>query len=334
MTMPLAATDFPRRPGPPNLEPLLELATGGMATLDVARYTGALGFERLVAVKRTLPHLRSDPQFGRMLREEARLGAMVRHPNVVATIGLVEAAGELWLLQEYIDAVTVGTLLGACSRAGQPLPVPVAVRIASDMLSGLHAAHEAVDLRGRPLAIVHRDVSPQNVLVGADGVARLIDFGVAKAFGSLSDQTKPGVRKGKWAYMAPEQVTAAQVDRRADVFSAGIVLHEALTGHRLFRARDENEAVRLVCEAPIPQPSQRRAGVPSALDAVVLCALDRDRARRYPTAAEFLDDLESACGPAAPRDVAVLVDRFCGQRLGDRRAAIARVTNEGPSRTR
>jgi serine/threonine-protein kinase len=314
-----------------NLVPLLELASGGMGTLHVAKYAGALGFERLVAVKRTHPHLRTDPKFCQMLREEARIGALIRHPNVVTTIGLVESEGDLLLVQEYVDAVTSGTLLAACSRAGERLAFRVAVRIVADVLSGLHAAHETLDLRGRPLEIVHRDVSPQNILVGADGVTRVIDFGVAKALGSLSEQTLPGVTKGKWAYMAPEQIMAARVDRRADVFAAGIVLHEALTGQRLFRARDESEAIRLVCEEPIPTPSSRCPDVPPALDAIVMCALDRDRERRFATAALFLEELECACRPAPWREVAALVQRRCGERLADRRASLALVTGPASS---
>lgn len=306
------------------IEPLMDLASGGMGTLQVARHFGGLGFERLVAIKRAQPQFRANPQFGRMLREEARVGAMVRHPNVVTTLGLVESDGELVLVQEYIEAVTIGTLIGACVRAGRRLPIPVAVRIIADLLAGLHAAHEAVDLRGRPLELVHRDVSPQNALVGVDGITRVIDFGVAKALGAVSDPTSPGVRKGKWGYMAPEQVVAARVDRRADLFSAGVILHETLTGERLFRVRSEHEVIRIVCEAPIPPPSSRRVDVPLALDEVVMCALDRDRGRRYATAALFLDDLEFACCPATPREVAALVEHHCGDRLAERRSSLAR----------
>ncbi|MGH7298775.1 MAG: serine/threonine-protein kinase, partial [Polyangiaceae bacterium] len=187
-----------------NYEALLQLATGGMATVYVARQIGAAGFERLVVVKRVHPHLLSNREFYDMFRDEARVAAMLHHPNVVPVTDVVEADGELFLVMEYIDSVALSTLEKAAADLGQRLPPAAAVRVMIDALSGLHAAHEAHDMRGNRLEIVHRDVSPQNIVVGIDGSSRIIDFGVAKARHRLTE-TKSGSLKGKYGYMSPEQ---------------------------------------------------------------------------------------------------------------------------------
>ena len=187
-----------------NYEPLLQLATGGMATVYVARQSGAAGFERLVVVKRVHPHLLANREFSDMFRDEARLAAMLHHPNVVAVTDVVESEGELFLVMEYVDSVALSTLLKTSVDKRERLPPPVVVRILVDALAGLHAAHEAIDMRGNRLEIIHRDVSPQNVIVGSDGSSRLIDFGVAKARHRLTE-TKSGSLKGKYGYMSPEQ---------------------------------------------------------------------------------------------------------------------------------
>ena len=304
-----------------NYEPLLQLATGGMATVYVARQFGAAGFERLVVVKRVHPHLLSNREFYDMFRDEARVAAMIHHPNVVPVTDVVEADGELFLVMEYVDSSALSTLLKATGDMGQRLPPAAAVRILVDTLSGLHAAHEAIDMRGNRLEIVHRDVSPQNVVVGGDGASRLIDFGVAKARHRLTE-TKSGSLKGKYGYMSPEQAKAQPVDRRADLFSAGIVLWEALTGARLFRGDNEFDTIRRIVESPVPAPSSIAPAVPKPLDAVVLKALARDREQRFRTAAEFVEALEAAYFPAPVRDVAAIVKAFCGDRLASRRATL------------
>jgi eukaryotic-like serine/threonine-protein kinase len=304
-----------------NYEPLLELATGGMAVVYVARQVGAGGFERLVVIKRVHPHLLADRDFHDMFRDEGRVAAMLHHPNVVAVTDVVELDGELFLVMEYVESTSLSSLLSAARSLGQRLPPGVVSRIILDTLSGLHAAHEAVDIRGHGLEIVHRDVSPQNVVVGVDGSSRLIDFGVAKARHRLTE-TRSGSLKGKHGYMAPEQAKAIAVDRRADVFSAGVVLWEALVGERLFRGENELDTMARVQEQPIPLPSTQGVNVPPGLDAVVMKALERDRDRRYRTAAEFLEELETALPPAAPRDVAAVVKAFCGDRIDARRKTL------------
>jgi serine/threonine-protein kinase len=304
-----------------NYEPLLQLATGGMATVYVARQIGAAGFERLVVLKRVHPHLLSNREFYDMFRDEARVAAMLHHPNVVPVTDVVEAEGELFLVMEYVDSVALSTLLKAAHDLGARLPPPAVTRVLADTLAGLHAAHEAVDMRGQRLEIVHRDFSPQNVIVASDGTSRLIDFGVAKARHRLTE-TRSGSLKGKYGYMSPEQAKAQPVDRRADLFSAGVVLWEALTGGRLFRGENEFDTVRRIVEGPIPAPSSIAPAVPRELDAVVQKALMRERERRFQSASEFLEALEAACPPAPARDLAAIVKAYCGERLDGRRVTL------------
>jgi serine/threonine-protein kinase len=304
-----------------NYEPLLQLATGGMATVYVARQIGAAGFERLVVVKRVHTHLLTNREFYDMFRDEARLAAKLHHPNVVPVTDVVELDGELFLVMEYVDSVALSTLLKTAADKQEKIPPAVAVRILLDALSGLHAAHEAIDMRGNRLEIVHRDVSPQNVIVGGDGSSRLIDFGVAKARHRLTE-TKSGSLKGKYGYMSPEQAKGQPIDRRADLFSAGVVLWETLTGTRLFRGENELDSIRRLTEEPVTAPSTRSPDVPGGVDAVVLKALARDRAGRFQTAAEFIEALEATCLPAPTRDVAAVVKRLCGDRLDSRRSTL------------
>src|SRR5580698_9928205 len=236
-------------------ELLVELASGGTATVGIAVYRGAAGFERLVVVKRMHRKLARDREFSAMLLDEARLASSVRHPNVVPVIDVVRTEDEIVLVMEYVEAVSLADLIAGvrASPLGR-LPIAVVSRILVDALTGLHEAHEATDLRRQPLGIVHRDMSPENVIVGVDGSSRVIDFGIAQARSRLA-QTRAGMVKGKSAYMAPEQVDGQPVDRRCDVFSSGTVLWEALTGARLFDGKDDFDAMRLVMSAPVRPPS-------------------------------------------------------------------------------
>ena len=304
-----------------NYEPLLELASGGMATVYAARQLGAAGFERLVVVKRVHRHLLGNREFFNMFRDEARIAALIRHPNVVAVSDVVEADGELLLVMEYVEGSSLSTLRGAAREVGVTFPLGVCTRIAYDALAGLHAAHEATDMRGNHLDLVHRDVSPQNILVGVDGSSRVIDFGIAKARHRLTE-TKSGSLKGKYSYMAPEQTRGMPVDRRTDIFAWGVVLHELLTGERLFRGENEFDTMRRIWEAPIPPPSHINPQVPRALDAVVLKALARDPAQRFSTAVEVLDALEHAAPLGSQREVAAFVDKAAGARLRERQKAL------------
>jgi serine/threonine protein kinase len=305
-------------------EPLLELASGGMATVYIARQLGGAGFERIVVVKRVHRHLLTHSDFYDMFRDEARVASMVRHPNVVPVIDVVEVTEpdrELFLVMEYIESSSLATLRKAAHEAGMRMPVPVVARIFCDVLAGLHAAHTALDMQGRPLAVVHRDVSPQNIIIGVDGSTRLIDFGVAKASYRLTE-TKSGDMKGKYSYMAPEQAGGRPVDQRTDIFAAGIVLHECLVDRRLFRGANELDTVRRIMEDEIVVPSSVQPGIPAALDAAVLKALARAPEGRFKTALEMMEAIESAVTPASHREVAAFLERTCGPRLVERRDAV------------
>jgi serine/threonine-protein kinase len=304
-----------------NYEPLLELASGGMAVVYAARQLGAAGFERLVVVKRVHRHLLGNRDFFNMFRDEARVAALIHHPNVVAVSDVVEAEGELLLVMEYVEGSSLSTLRGAAREANLKFPIPVAMRIAADTLAGLQAAHDAVDMRGNKLDLVHRDVSPQNILVGVDGSSRVIDFGIAKARHRLTE-TKSGSLKGKYSYMAPEQTRGMPVDRRTDIFAWGVVLHEMLTGERLFRGENEFDTMRRIWEMPIPNLSEVNPAVPPALDAVVQRALARNVNERFSSANEVLDALEKSGAIGSPRDVAAFVDRANGERLRERKRAL------------
>lgn len=296
-----------------NYELLVELAAGGTATVGIAIYRGAAGFERLVVIKRVHRALTKDPEFTAMLMDEARLASSIRHPNVVPVIDVLRVDDEVVLVMDYVDSVAVSQLLKSAQRAGRPVPLPVVSRIVLDALTGLHEAHEAVDIRRQPLGIVHRDVSPQNVIVGVDGVSRVIDFGIAKARSRVA-RTRAGVIKGKCGYMSPEQVDGQQVDRRCDVFAAGIVLWEAITGSRLFRGEDEFDEMRRVMTAPIPPPSNLVA-CSADVDALLGHALARRADERFQTALAFARALEHAIPPAPPAAVSSFVEAACGQEL-------------------
>ena len=300
-----------------------ELAAGGMAAVYLARQTGAVGFGKTVAIKRLHPHLAKDPYFATMFLDEARLVARVQHPNVVPILDVVSTDTELFLVLEYVRGETLSGLLRAARKKNQKVPVPVAAAIVAGMLQGLHAAHEARDEMGKALNIVHRDVSPQNLIVGADGVPRVLDFGVAKAASRLQT-TREGQLKGKIPYMAPEQLNG-EVSARTDVYAAAIVMWEALTNARLFRGETEAQVLHLVMTMDAPAPSTLNADVPPALDAVVLKGLSRDAAKRYATAREMAVAIEAAVPVATPMKVAEWVDGMIGQTLAARDAMRAEI---------
>jgi serine/threonine-protein kinase len=299
-------------------EMLAQLASGGMATVYVARAQGVAGFERLVAIKVLHPHLAHDDEFISMFLDEARLAARIRHPNVVPTLDISDSQGDgYFLVMEYIEGDHLGALLREAARGNARLSAPVTMRIVIDALEGLSAAHTLKDGDGKPLSIVHRDISPHNILLGTDGVARITDFGVAKAEVRLSS-TRDGQFKGKLAYMAPEQASNGTADQRSDLFSMGIVLWEALTGRRLFRADNNGELLNRLLNAPIPVPSEYVAEL-APLDPVMKKALARDPAERYQTAAELVEAIEGVAGAvgglASPRAVGKVVREWLGTKI-------------------
>lgn len=298
------------------------IASGGMATVHVGRIFGEAGFTRTVAIKRMHPHLAGQPEFVAMFVDEARLAARIRHPNVVPTLDVGAHEDELFLVMEYVDGVPLSALHKAARESGTLAPPDVAASIIVGLLRGLDAAHEARGDDGLPLGIVHRDVSPQNVLVGTDGVARVLDFGVAKALSQVHI-TQNSQLKGKLAYMAPEQVRGEGFDRRADVFGAAVVFWETLCGTKLFRAANEAAVVQAVQYQPIPFPSDVNGAVPPALDAAIMRGLDRDPARRFATAGEMADAIEHAIPLASARFVGEWVRSLGGVGIRTRAQLVA-----------
>jgi serine/threonine-protein kinase len=308
-------------------ELLVPLASGGMAQVWVARLAGQHGFARLVAVKTMRPEHAESDAFRRMFLDEARLAARIAHANVVEVLDLgEEGAGIVYLAMTLVEGDSVAGLLRARRKIGaRGLPPAIAARVIGDVLAGLHAAHELRDEEGRPLQLVHRDVSPHNVLVGLDGIAKIADFGVAKARSRLADETEAGQVKGKFAYMAPEQLERRVVDRRSDVFSTGVVLWEALTGEKLFGGIDLIDTIARLRDTTIPDAREVAPEVPARIAEVTAKALDRDPARRFVSAAEMGDALERAArecgGLASAKEVGTLVEDLCGEEIEKRREA-------------
>jgi serine/threonine protein kinase len=298
------------------------LAAGGMAAVHLGRLTGPAGFSRTVAIKRLHPQFARDPEFVAMFLDEARLAARIRHPNVVATLDVVAQDDELFLVMEYVRGESFSRLLRVCRRNQLPVPPRIITSVVVGMLHGLHAAHEATDEQGQPLHIVHRDVSPQNVIVGVDGGARVLDFGVAKAAARVQ-VTRDGQMKGKLTYMSPEQLRGVGVDRRSDLFAAGIVLWEALTGRRLFDADEPGAILDMILRHPVPPPSTLAPEVPGVFDIIVARALARDPAERFQTARELAIDLEDALALASPREVGDWVQATAGPLLHEREDMVA-----------
>jgi serine/threonine-protein kinase len=307
-------------------ELVAEIASGGMATVYLASLSGVGGFRRFVAIKRLHPHLAKEQEFVEMFLDEARLAAGIHHPHVVPILEVGASERGYYLVMEYIEGDTLARLLARATTAGNRLPAAIGTRIVVEMLSGLHAAHELRDEHGEPTELVHRDVSPQNILVGIDGTTRITDFGVARAASRLS-ATRAGQLKGKIAYMAPEQAVGdPSVDRRADVFSAGIVLWEVLAARRLFKAENEAATLSRVISEPIPHVREINPDVDPRVAGVVMHALERDRDLRYDDCQQFADDLER-CALAAgliasSREVSTYVGSVIGQEIAQQRDAV------------
>jgi serine/threonine-protein kinase len=301
-----------------------KIASGGMASVHFGRLRGAVGFSRTVAVKRLHPHLIESSEFVSTLIDEARLAARIHHPNVVPTLDVVADGEELLVIMEYVRGESLSRLLKAEGSRNHRVPLPIASAIVVGALQGLHAAHEATSDRGTPLGIVHRDVSPQNILVGVDGVARIIDFGVAKATGRLQT-TSEGVIKGKMAYMAPEQVSSGEVTRTADVYAMGVVLWQTLTGQSLFKADNDAGLVAKVLAGVKEPPSRQTPNLPPALDDLVMKALAADPADRFASAGEMAELLLRVVPPAFPTAVGKWVEELASESLAKRGAELAEI---------
>jgi len=330
--VPLAGVDRPE-PGGPSLvrsepipvstsgpdrfgayEILERIAAGGMAELYKARRSGVEGFQKIVAIKKILPHLADNEEFITMFADEAKLAAQLNHPNIVHIfdLGKVEGGG-YFIAMEYVDGRDLRSLLNAAQETGVPLPSPLAVYVASKVAAALDYAHRRKDADGRDLNIVHRDVSPQNILISYEGDIKLCDFGIAKA-ASKASTTQSGALKGKVQYMSPEQAWGRPIDRRSDLFSLGCVLFEMLTGQKLFRGDSDLTVLEKVRAAQVGPPSAVNPEVTKNLDGVVMRALAREPDDRYSNASDMLRDLEAVLYSYTPApgsaDLAIYLHRL------------------------
>ena len=305
-----------------------EIASGGMATVEYGRLLGPHGFSRPVAIKRLHAQFGKDPAFAAMFIDEARLSARLMHANIIQTLDVIERPGEIAIVMEYVHGEALSGVLEQVNARGDSVPVKIAAALVSSVLHGLHAAHEARNERDELLGVVHRDVSPQNILVGADGVPRILDFGIAKAVDQLRS-TPSGEIKGKLAYIAPEQLLGQPVDRRADVFGSAAVLWETLTGVMLFHAESSSVLVQRVLHEPIRPPSAHVAGLPPELDAIVMRGLARERQERYATAREMALELERKLGIATQSEVSDWLEHVAGDVLAQRASQLRSLQARG-----
>lgn len=274
---------------------LRRLGSGGMAEVHLARANGIEGFQKLVVLKQILPHLSRDEHFVKMFLEEARLAALLDHPNVVQVFDLGKEGDEYFFTMEFVYGENLQGLLKALHKVDQVLSVENVVTIGLGVAAGLHYAHERVGFDGRPLGLVHRDVSPTNVMITYEGGVKVADFGIAKVV-TRTDVTRAGTRKGKVPYMSPEQCRAQKIDRRSDVFSLGIVLWEAITGERLFEGDNEFGVMNMIVHGQIKRPSTVRPDIPAGLEQIIMKALTPDKDKRYQSTRELQTDLETfAC---------------------------------------
>ena len=321
------AASMPERIGRYDL--LIPIGTGGMGSVYLGRHEVMPGIQRGVAIKLMHPQLRADPNVADQLLREAKIAASIKHTNVVSVLEAGETPHGVFLALDYVEGDTLAALIRATVRAGDNMPFAIIARIVHDALTGLHAAHELKDESGRSLNLVHRDFSPQNILVGTDGISRLTDFGIAKALGQMGG-TATGIIKGKVGYMAPEQARGEQLDRRCDVWAAGVVAWEAVAGKRLFRgSNDAATLLQVISGERPPLVSTRRFDACEALDEAIAAALYPHPAHRLATALRLRQKLELAWqqhdGIADPEDVGAFVRRCVGDKIEKRRRQAADV---------
>lgn len=312
-------------------ELLCPVAQGGMALVWIARVVGKLGLEKLYAVKTILPHFLGDAGFRAMFMDEAKIASRIRHPNVVSLEDLGEDDGQLYMALEWVQGESLARLQSAAADRGAQIPQNIVVRILADACAGLHAAHELRDDEGRVLDVVHRDISPQNILVTTAGVTKVIDFGIATAVDRLAEKTKKGLLKGKIQYAAPEQVQMKRVDRRADIFALGTILYEALAGRLPIVAERELDVLEaLVSGAP---PPALPAHVPQPIAEVAMTALRPRREERFQSALDMQRALEACLtSPTTTTDVAAFLQEHLADRLETRRREIAEAVRAADER--
>lgn len=273
-------------------ELIARIGKGGMAEVFLARQRGPMNFEKVVVVKTIHPHLSAQKEFIDMLLDEARIAALLKHPCVVDIYELGEDGETYFIAMEYLSGQPLLSVLRAGRQKKRPLSIHGTCRIIADVADGLHSAHELKDNTGRKLELVHRDITPGNIIVLYDGQVKIVDFGIAKARGRMATETNARQLKGKLGYVAPEQIRNEPVDRRADIFALGVVMWEALTYRRLFRGNDPGAVLSDILKKDAPPPSAHRPEIPAALDAICRRALARDPGKRYAEASELYTDLE------------------------------------------
>ena len=313
-------------------ELLLPIAKGGMAQVWAARLRGTRGFQKLVAVKTILADVMDNTRMEQMFQEEATLASQIHHPNVVQTQELGEQDGTLYLAMEWVDGEPLNQVITRAAKHGG-LPLPIAVNLIAQACKGLHAAHDLRDDAGELLGVVHRDVSPQNLLIAFSGTAKLVDFGIAKVAARSTGLTQAGEVKGKFAYMAPEQVRGQVIDARTDLFALGILLYAVTTGKHPFRGEHPGETLQNICSSTPPAPpSSLVADYPVELERVVLKALQKQPEDRFASALELLAALDaaypSALSPGFDSEVAAYMAKLFGAQVSERRAAIRNAQNE------
>jgi serine/threonine-protein kinase len=273
---------------------LRRLAAGGMAEIFLALHRSVAGFEKLIVIKRILPSMNQDQAFIDMLLHEARVAATMSHPNIVQTFDVGQVEGTYFIAMEHIHGEDIRSIVRAMRRHGlTEFPLEHAISIGLGVCAGLAYAHEKRDLEGNLLHIVHRDISPQNIVVTFSGDVKIVDFGVAKSSNQTGEDTKDGQLKGKVPYMSPEQASGAEVDYRSDIFAVGVVLYELCTGKRLFKGSSEFETLKLIVDKEYPRPSEVKPGFPPGLERILMKALAKNKLERYQSAREMQADLEA-----------------------------------------
>jgi len=290
------------------------VAQGGMGDVWLARLRGRHGFERFVAIKTILPVFAEDPRFWAMFLDEARIASRIEHTNVAQIFDLGERDGRPYLVMEWIDGDSLAQLAQVADRASGGFPLPVLLRILADACAGLHSAHELKDPQGHALEVVHRDVSPQNILVSRTGTVKVIDFGVAKARVRLAEETSAGTVKGKLHYTAPERALGVPADRRSDIWAIGAVLYRILAGRHAYRGVDDHEVVRQLVSGAPPDPLP--PAVPPSVRNLVARALAPDPRQRFATAAELQRALECALEELSAVSAAKQVTEFLAASTG------------------